>query len=387
MSDDNQTMQEDRTEQATAKRLEDARRKGQIPRSRELNMAVVMVVGCIALYSDQAAIAASARELMTNALRFDPAALNDPGYMSRALGDALFTALRMCTPLFAALAAAAVLGAVAIGGFVFTAEPIAFKFERLDPIAGVGRMFSMNSLVEVLKALAKAGIIIAFIVALLMSSTDSLLGLSARPLNSAMAESGWLTLLALAVSSGALLLIAAVDAPWQLWSYAQRMKMTRKEIEDEAKESDGRPEVRSRIRALQQETARRRMLADVAKADVVITNPTHFAVALRYDDQRMRAPVVLAKGADLTAARIREVATGHKIALFESPLLARALYWSTDIGQEIPAPLYLAVAQVLTYVYRLRNARTLGGAWPAKPAIEVDPKLASGPQPRRRRRR
>jgi flagellar biosynthetic protein FlhB len=129
------------------------------------------------------------------------------------------------------------------------------------------------------------------------------------------------------------------------------------------------------------------MLADVAKADVVITNPTHFAVALRYDDQRMRAPLVLAKGADLTAARIREIATGHKIALFESPLLARALYWSTDIGQEIPAPLYLAVAQVLTYVYRLRNARTLGGTWPEKPAIEVDPELASGPQQRRRRRR
>lgn len=386
MADDNQTPQEDRTEQATAKRLEDARRKGQIPRSRELNMAVVLVTACVALYSDQAGIAASARELMTNALRFDRAALADPGYMTTALTDAVFTALRMCSPLFAALAAAAVLGAVAIGGFVFSAEPVSFKFERLNPIAGIGRMFSANSLVEVLKALAKAAVIIGFIVALLMGSTDSLLGLSGRPINSAMAEATWLSLLALAVSSAALLLIAAVDAPWQLWSHAQRMKMTRKEIEDEAKESDGRPEVRSRIRALQQETARRRMLADVAKADVVITNPTHFAVALRYDDQRMRAPVVLAKGADLTAARIREVATGHKIALFESPMLARALYWSTDIGQEIPAPLYLAVAQVLTYVYRLRNAHTLGGAWPEKPVPEVDPKLASGPQRRHRRR-
>lgn len=384
---DNQTQQEDRTEQATSKRLDDARRKGQIPRSRELNMAVVLVTACVALYSDRAGIAASARELMTNALRVDRAALADPGYMTTALGEAVFTALRMCTPFFAALCAAAVLGAVAIGGFVFTPDPVSFKFERLDPVAGIGRMFSANSLVEVLKALAKAAVIISFIVALLMGSTDSLLGLSAQSFNAAMAESTWLALLALAVSSAALLLIAAVDAPWQLWSYAQRMKMTRKEIEDEAKESDGRPEVRSRIRTLQQETARRRMLADVAKADVVVTNPTHFAVALRYDDKRMRAPVVLAKGADLTAARIREVATGHKVALFESPLLARALYWSTDIGQEIPAPLYLAVAQVLTYVYRLRNARTLGGAWPEKPAVEVDPKLASGPQQRRRRRR
>lgn len=384
---ENQTPQEDRTEQATAKRLEDARRKGQIPRSRELNMAVVMVAACMTLYSDQAGIAASARKLMTNALRFDQAALTDPGYMTRALADAVLTALRMCTPLFAALVAAAVFGAVAVGGFVFSADPVSLKLERLNPIAGIGRMFSANSLVEVLKALAKASVIIGFIVALLMNSTHSLLGLSAQPINSAMAESTWLVLLALTVSSAALLLIAAVDTPWQLWSHAQRMKMTRKEIEDEVKESDGRPEVRSRIRALQQETARRRMLADVAKADVVITNPTHFAVALRYDDQRMRAPVVLAKGADLTAARIRKVATGHKIALFESPLLARALYWSTDIGQEIPAPLYLAVAQVLTYVYRLRNARLQGGTWPEKPAVEVDPKLASGPQLRRRRRR
>jgi flagellar biosynthetic protein FlhB len=244
---DNQTPQEDRTEQATAKRLDDARRKGQIPRSRELNMAVVMATACVALYSDQAGIAASARELMTNALRLDQAALTDPNYMATALGDAVLTALRMCTPLFAALAAAAVLGAVAIGGFVFTTDPVSFKFERLDPVAGIGRMFSMNSLVEVLKALAKASVIIGFIIALLMNSTDSLLGLSARPLTAAMAESTWLLLLALAVSSAALLLIAAVDAPWQLWSYAQRMKMTRKEIEDEAKESDGRPEVRSML--------------------------------------------------------------------------------------------------------------------------------------------
>ena len=162
--------------------------------------------------------------------------------------------------------------------------------------------------------------------------------------------------------------------------------MTRKEIEDELKESEGNPEVRSKVRQMQQEVARRRMLESVPMADVVITNPTHFAVALRYDDSRMRAPVVLAKGADQTAARIREIATENKVTLFESPLLARALYWTTDLGQEIPSQLYLAVAQVLTYVYRLKVVREHGGAWPDRPTVEVDDKLASGPQQRRRRR-
>jgi flagellar biosynthetic protein FlhB len=201
-----------------------------------------------------------------------------------------------------------------------------------------------------------------------------------------MGSSVSLTLLTLALCSGALLLIAGLDAPYQLWSYAHKMKMTRQEVEDELKESEGRPEVRNRIRQLQQEVARRRMLEQIPLADVVITNPTHFAVALRYDDSRMRAPVVLAKGADDTAARIRAIATDNKIALYESPLLARALYWTTDLGQEIPSPLYLAVAQVLTYVYRLKLVREQGGPWPDRPAVEVDEKLASGPQRRRRRR-
>jgi flagellar biosynthetic protein FlhB len=306
--------------------------------------------------------------------------------MTGALGRSLLAALDACTPLFVSLVAAAFLGTIAIGGWIFTPAPLAFKLERLDPVAGIGRMFSLNSLVEVLKALAKAGFIVLATVALLLGTMDQLLGLSDQPLIQAMGSSLSLTLLTLAVCSGALLLIAAVDAPYQLWAHARKLKMTRKEIEDELKESEGNPEVRSRVRQMQQEVARRRMLESVPLADVVITNPTHFAVALRYDDSRMRAPVVLAKGADQTAARIREIATENKVALFESPLLARALYWTTDLGQEIPSQLYLAVAQVLTYVYRLKVVRERGGPSPERPAVEVDEKLASGPQRRRRRR-
>ncbi|MEQ1803204.1 MAG: flagellar biosynthesis protein FlhB [Gammaproteobacteria bacterium] len=380
------TQQEDRTEQATAKRLDEARRKGQIPRSRELSMASVLMTGALVLYANGEQLGTSMREMMTRALTIDSAALDDPGYMTEALSQAVLAALDACTPLFVALAVAAFFGTIAVGGWIFTPAPMAFKLERMDPVAGLGRMFSLNGLVEVLKALAKAGFIVVAAVALLMGSMDQLLGLSDQPLIQAMGSSLSLSLLTLAICSGALLLIAAIDAPYQLWSYARQMKMTRKEIEDELKESEGSPEVRSRIRQLQQEVARRRMLESVPQADVVITNPTHFAVALRYDDGRMRAPVVLAKGADQTAARIREIATENKVALFESPLLARALYWTTDLGQEIPSQLYLAVAQVLTYVYRLKVVRERGGPWPDRPTVEVDEKLASGPQRRRRRR-
>lgn len=384
---ENETQFQDRTEQATPKRLEEARRKGQIPRSRELNMAAVLGVGALALYADRSNLGMRLRALMTDSLTIDRASLDDPGYMTQALADAALDALAACAPLFAALAAAAVLGAIAIGGFVFTPAPLAFKLERLDPVAGLGRVFSLNGFVEVLKALAKATVIIAFAIALLYGTMDRILGLSGQPIATAMGSSLSLSLLTLGVCAGALFLIAGVDAPYQMWHHARQLRMTRKEVEDELKESEGRPEVRSRIRALQQETARRRMLDDVPKADVVITNPTHFAVALRYEDGRMRAPVMLAKGTDHMAARIRSVAGEHKVTLFESPLLARALYWTTDIGQEIPATLYLAVAQVLTYVYRLKTVHAQGGPWPEQPAVQVDEKLATRPPGGRRRRR
>lgn len=381
------TPQDERTEQATAKRLDEARRKGQIPRSRELPMAAVLMAAALVLYSNGGQLGQAFKDMMTRSLRVDPATLAEPGTMTEALGSAVLGMLSAFGPVFAGLSVAAFLGTIAVGGWIFTPAPLAFRFDRLDPVAGLGRIFSLNGLVEVVKALAKAGFIVVAAVALLFGSMDRLLGLSDQPLVQAIGESLSLTLLTLAICSGALLLIAGIDAPYQLWSYARQMRMTRKEIEDELKESEGSPEVRSRVRQLQQEVARRRMLEAVPTADVVVTNPTHFAVALRYDDARMRAPVVVAKGADEVAARIRAVATDNKVTLFESPLLARALYWTTDLNQEIPSQLYLAVAQVLTYVLRLKAVRERGGAWPDRPVIEVDEKLASGPQPRRRRRR
>jgi flagellar biosynthetic protein FlhB len=377
---DNDTPLEDRTESATPKRLEDARRRGQVPRSRELSMALVLGAGAAALYGGRGELGSGISELMVRSLRFDRAALEDPAYMVTALGSTTIAALELFIPLFVAVAVAAVAGSIAIGGWLLSPSPLAFKPERLDPVKGLGRVFSLNGFVEVLKAIAKALAILAVSIGFLWSVRDAVLGLGNEPVGRGLAHAMSLSLLTLAAGSFALLLIAAVDAPYQLWSHARQLRMTRQEVVDELKESEGRPEVRSRIRQLQQEVARRRMLADVPKADVIVTNPTHFAVALRYEDGRMRAPVVLAKGTDHVAARIRQSGEEHGITFFEAPLLARALYWTTDIGQEIPAPLYLAVAQVLTYVYRLRAARTGGGPLPDKPTVEVDPQLAERPR-------
>lgn len=377
---------EDRTEQPTQKRLDDARRRGQIPRSKELTMAAVTMAGCLVIWTGGNSLGADVRALMIRYLRFGPEALDDPRRMTEALSQAGLDALAAFAPFIAATVVAAVLGSIAIGGFIFSPAPISFQFDRIDPIKGLGRLFSLNAAVETLKALAKAAVIGGCAVGFLYYSADTVLGLGSMSLGTALSSAMDLSMTTLAICGGGLLLVAAVDAPFQLWSYNRQLRMTRQEIADEQKEMEGRPEVRSRIRALQQETARRRMLADVPRADVVITNPTHFAVALKYDASKMRAPVVLAKGADHVAARIRSVADANRVTLFEAPLLARALYWTTDIGQAIPSQLYLAVAQVLTYVYRLRTVSERGGPMPDKPEVQVDAELAK-PQPRGRRRR
>lgn len=381
-----QQEQQDRTEQPTPKRLEDSRRKGQLPRSRELGMAAVMLTGALMLTATGGKLAGAVQEIMTRSLSFDHATLIDPMSMSRALADTAFAALGVFAPLMVALAVAAVLGVVSVGGFILSPAPLAFKGERINPIKGLGRIFSLNSLVEVLKALAKALLIGGMAVGFLSYASDTVLGLSGEPLREALGTAMTLCLRTLLLCSCGLLLIAAIDVPYQMWSHRRQLRMTRREVMDELKETDGRPEVRGKIRQLQQEIAKRRMIADVATADVVVTNPTHFAVALRYEDGRMRAPTVIAKGTDHVAARIRAAADEHRVPLFEAPLLARALYWTTDIGQEIPAPLYVGVAQVLTYIYRLKVVRSEGGEWPDKPGITVDEALAQGPPPGRRRR-
>lgn len=374
---------QERTEQATQKRRDDARRRGQVARSRELNIAAVLLAGALALVAARGHFGASMEALMRSGLSIERATLDHPERMASALADASLAVLMDFAPLLVALAIAAVGGALAVGGWVFSTESFTPQWSRLDPVQGMKRLASLRGLVEVGKALAKGLVIGGFALGYLLWVQDSVIALGLEPLRAALADAGGMIVIALVVCSFGMLVVALADAPFQIWSHNRELRMTRQEIREELKESEGRPEVRSRIRSLQQQLANRRMLQDVPKATVVVTNPTHFAVALRYEDGRMRAPVVVAKGVDHMAARIREIATKNRVALFEAPLLARALYWTTNVNQEIPAPLYLAVAQVLTYVYRLKSALQAGTPWPERPVVTVDAGLA---EPRRGQR-
>jgi flagellar biosynthetic protein FlhB len=367
---------QERTEQATPKRREDSRRKGQVARSRELNIAAVLLGGAVILAAAKPHFGSAMENLVRSGLTIERSQLEQPQFMLTALGEAGLDALGAFAPLLLALGLAAIIGAVAVGGWVFSAEAFTPKFNRLDPIQGIKRIFSVRGLVEVAKALAKAFVIGGLALAYLLFVEDSVIALGTMPLATALGDAGAMIMITLVVCSFGMLVVALADVPFQLWSHNRELRMTRQEVREEHKETEGRPEIRSRIRSMQQQLANRRMLREVPKADVVVTNPTHFAVALRYDDSRMRAPVVVAKGVDHMAARIREIAATNRVALFEAPLLARALYWTTNLNQEIPAPLYVAVAQVLTYVLRVRAAMQTGTAWPDRPVVQVDTRLA-----------
>ncbi len=361
----------ERTESPTQKRLDDARRKGQVPRSRDLTAAAVVLAGGLGLYLLGSQAGSRLMAMMHDALAVSRAQAVDPGWMALQFGRDATLGLLAVAPILGLMLAAAVLAPLAIGGWTFSTEALAPDFGRLDPVAGFGRVFSMRGVIELLKALARFGVVGVVAVLVLRQQFHNFNALGVEPVrvgaNHALTLAGG----ALIALGGALGAIAMIDVPLALWQYHKSLRMSREEIRDESKESEGSPEIKSRVRRAQQALARRRMMQEVPKADVVITNPTHYAVALRYDEARMRAPVVIAKGRDLIALRIRELAAEHRIPTVESPPLARALHAACDLGDEIPARLYAAVARVLTYVYQLRQARRSGRTPPDLPAVEV----------------
>ena len=298
--------------------------------------------------------------------------LLDERYLVPALVQIGSQGFMSVLPLAVVLLAAVFLSAAAIGGWSFSLKAAAFKTERLNPLKGIKRIFSANGLNELLKAMAKFGLVGAIAVAWLWYSVDDLLLLGRQPIREAIPGALKLCGVSLLIVSLGLLVIAAVDVPFQLWQYQKKLRMTRQQVKDEFKETEGRPEVKSRIRALQQQVATRRMMEELPTADVVITNPTHYAVALKYDEARMGAPQVIAKGKELLAQRIREVATEHGVPLFSAPPLARVLYRTTEIGGEIPARLYTAVAQVLAYIYQLNETLRPGQKRPEPPVPDID---------------
>ena len=372
---------QERTEEATPKKRDDARKKGQVPRSVDLGAAAVTLAAGGALVAFGHGAATGLMGMLAEGLTIPGTEIVHEDVMLRHLGEASALGLLAVVPLFAAMLVAALAAPAMIGGWTFSSESLSFKPERLDPIAGIGRMFSVRSLVELVKSLAKFALIAGIAVLVIRSRLAEVQALATQPLGPAILESGRIALAALLAMSAGLVLIAALDAPFQLWQYSKELRMTQQEIREETKESEGSPETRGRIRSMQQAIARRRMMQEVPKADVVVTNPTHFAVALRYDEKRDFAPVVLAKGADDVAARIREVAREHGVPTVSAPPLARALFRHVDIGRQIPHALFVAVAQVLTYVLQLKMARRRGYAPPRPP--EIDPAVETAADTRR----
>ncbi|MCO2487011.1 flagellar biosynthesis protein FlhB, partial [Pseudomonas aeruginosa] len=285
--------------------------------------------------------------------------------MLQLLGASAYLAAQGLWPILLMLLVAAIVGPIALGGWLFSMDALQPKFSRLNPLSGLKRMFSAKSLLELSKALIKFLVVLAVALLVLSADRDALLALAHQPLEQAILHSVWVVGWSAFWMACSLLLIAAVDVPYQIWDNRQKLLMTKQEVRDEYKDSEGKPEVKSKIRQMQREMAQRRMMAAVPEADVVITNPTHFAVALKYDPAGGGAPLLLAKGNDFLALKIREVAQEHKVMVMESPALARAVYYSTELDQEIPAGLYLAVAQVLAYVYQLKQYQAGKGKRPS----------------------
>ncbi len=366
----------ERTEPASQRRLDEARAQGQIPRSPELATFAVLLAGGAGFAVLGDGLIESLKRLMTDGLTLDRAAAFRPEAMTERLLTSGADMLISFAPYLALLVAVAFFAPLAVSGWVFTFEAVAPQLKRISLFAGFERMFSVRSLVELGKAVVKTLIVGGVATIVLVNELDAILGLAAEPQPAAMAHMGHLLLVTFLSVVSAMALIVVVDVPFQIWEFRKQFRMTKEEVRQEFKETEGDPQIKARIRQLQREQARRRMMSEVPKADVVVTNPTHFAVALRYREGSMRAPMVVAKGSSLVAERIMDLARENRIPVLRAAPLARALHAHAELGREIPSALYSAVAEVLAYVYQLSRHERLGGERPPEPTdIRVPPEL------------
>ncbi len=353
----------EKTEAPSPRRLEQAREEGQVPQSRELSTFLVTMAGIASLWMMGDWMAARMLALVRGAFAFERERAFDPALMLDALRAELESALFMLMPLFVVLMVAAVAAPILLGGFVFAPKALGPNFGRLNPLQGIGRMFSLHGFAEMVKAILKSLLVGSVAAAVLWNNKEHLFDLMIEPLEVGMPDFADTVGFAALLIVSSLGLLALIDVPFQLWQYHSRLRMTKDEVRRESKEQEGDPQIKGRIRAMQRDMARRRMMAQVPKADVVVTNPTHFSVALKYDAGRMGAPVVVAKGRGELALKIREIARESEVPLLEAPPLARALYAHCELDEAIPAALYTAVAEVMAYVYQL-DAWTAGGGLP-----------------------
>ncbi|HQT01335.1 MAG: flagellar biosynthesis protein FlhB [Hydrogenophilales bacterium 16-64-46] len=367
---------QERTEAPSPQRLEKAREEGQVPQSRELATFVVLMTGGAALWMTASQMGQSLSGIVKSGLAFEPAVARDSHYVFDKLSGQVFDASLALAPFLLLVIIATLTGPLLLRGWLFSSKALMPKFSRLSPLAGFKRMFSHQSVVELVKSIAKVGLLGSIATWLVWSNLDGAFSLGIESPEQAVAHMGDLVGRMFLLATGAMIFIVVLDVPYQLWSHLDKLKMTKEQLKQEAKENEGDPYLKARVRATQREMARRRMMAEIPTADVVVTNPTHYAVALKYSEGKMGAPRVVAKGADAVAAKIRELAAEHRVPLLEAPPLARALYRHTELGDEIPATLYAAVAEVLAYVFQLRHFQQVGGTYPNVPVdLPVPPEL------------
>ena len=355
---------QERTEDATPRRLQQAREKGQVARSKELASVSVLVIGAVSLMWFGETLARALFTSMGRLFSLSREEIFDLPKLFDIVSGALVSLILPLLLILLTLFIAALIGAAGIGGISFSAEAARPKLSKMNPLSGLKRMVGIQSWVELLKSILKVLLVSGMAFYLINAAKADLfqLSLDVYPQNIFHALDILLNFVLLISCS--LLIVVAIDIPFQLWQHANQLKMTKQEVKDEYKETEGKPEVKGRIRMLQREAAQRRMMAEVPQADVIITNPEHFSVALRYKQNSDRAPVVVAKGIDHIALKIREVAREHDIYVIPAPPLARALYHTTELEQEIPDGLFTAVAQVLAYVFQLKQYRKRGGQRP-----------------------
>jgi flagellar biosynthetic protein FlhB len=366
----------EKTEPASERKLEKAREDGDVPRSRELATCTILLAAGGGLWVTGGNMMRQLNHMLTTGLTLDRAQVYDFELLSARIAGNLGDLLLAFAPLAGILILVALGSPLLIGGWLFSSKALMPNFGRMNPISGLTNLISKNALVELGKAIGKAAVVGTIGYLVVSKQFDAVIGLSMEPLQSGAAHLGHMMLTTFIAIVGGLVLIAAIDVPYQLWHYADKLKMTRQDVRQEAKESDGNPEIKAKIRQQQREMAKRRMMSEIPTADVVVTNPTHYAVALRYADGKMGAPRVIAKGADAVAARIREIAAEHNIPTLEAPPLARALFQHAELGDQIPETLYTAVAEVLAYVFQLRTFKKHGGIRPVLPKeLDVPPQL------------
>lgn len=357
----------EKTEPATPKRIEKAREDGQVARSQELTTFAVLMAAAVGLWFLGAGLLDHLSNIMIAGMQMEREIAYDTSLMLLRLNQLAVEGLWALGPLLLLLLIVAFFAPMLLSGWLFSSKALLPDFKRLNPVQGFTRVFSVRGLIELVKAIAKALIIGGVGMVVMWHNKDTMLALVTLPVDLGINHMSQLLGFSFLFIVGAMMLIVAIDVPFQIWEHAKKLRMTKEEVRKETKETEGDPQIKARIRGIQREAARRRMMAEVPKADVVVTNPTHYAVALRYQGESMRAPKVVAKGVHLLAARIRELAEENRVPILETPPLARALYHHAELDTEIPETLYTAVAEVLAYVFQLRRYREQGGTMPQLP--------------------